>query len=152
MANSVFQFSGQSVANLSPPQSFQTFQAGVGNPPPTPDRIAAGAANAGAALVYPSDRPKYFMHFLINKYTRVSLTEVGTLEPWAGGPNEIVLPLSEGLADNLEGRWEARPLPWVIGGVLEAVQGLKQQNLLSMQQQDAQNRLQAGRNAAIGAL
>jgi hypothetical protein len=94
------------------------------NPPRSAEHIA-GAATAASTLMYPHDTPKYYMHFGIYEYDRPSFTAVGSFNPWKGGSNEILMPLSESLQDNLEEKWEDKPIPWVIGGAAELLQGLK---------------------------
>jgi len=54
-------------------------------------------------LVYPADRPKYYLQFDIHNYSRNSLQEVGTLGP---ALKTIVLPLSANLTDLTSEKWD----------------------------------------------
>ncbi|HYT43467.1 MAG TPA: hypothetical protein VEP90_14105 [Methylomirabilota bacterium] len=131
---SPLQFTGQSNAPLQLPEvtvspgasgsNFSAFQSGTGTPPPSPDHISGAASSIGAWLQYPLDTPKYYMTFDIKEYSRHDLLTIGTLFPWGNGPNFIVMPLSEGLNDTLEARWEPKPIPWIVGGAVDAFMGL----------------------------
>jgi hypothetical protein len=115
---------GQSNANIPMPTAnkLATRIGGLSSLPPTPEHIAASSEQN--TLVYPSDRPKYFMNFGIYDYSRDGLLEVGTLNPWTGGSNQILLPLAETLVDQLEARWEEAEIGWMVGGVAESLKGI----------------------------
>src|SRR6266550_5016250 len=155
---SPLQFTGQSIVPLpevrvSPGASggnFSAFQSGTGTPPPSPDHIS-GALSPFTGLQYPLDQPKYFMLFDIFKYSRQDLLTIGKLERWGGGPNSIVMPLSEGLSDTLEARWEQKAIPWIVGGIVEAISGLRQQDLLSKTDEAKIKRGEALANGLKGA-
>lgn len=63
-----------------------------------------GPIGAGwTQLVYPADRPKYYLKFDIYNYKRADLLHVGDL----GNPlTSIVLPLSSNLVDATQERWQ----------------------------------------------
>jgi len=88
------------------------------NLPPSFDHINP-AAQGG--FVYPVDRPKYFMVFNIFDYHRESLMSIGSLNSWSRGPPQIVLPLSERLIDNFEGKWNEEPIGFVLGAATDSV-------------------------------
>ena len=122
--------SGQSNAPIQLPEVTVSGGQGrplnVGTPPPSFDHIASvGNENAGP-LIYPVDRPKYFMNFSIFDYSRASLTELGQLTPWSGGTNQIIMPLSEALVDNLQANWVEQPLGLVGKGIEFAFKGIQQ--------------------------
>jgi hypothetical protein len=68
-------------------------------------------ATGGELLVYPSDRPKYYLQFDIYNYKRASLQSVGTL---GNAISTIVLPLSANLSDANSVKFGDTPLG--IGG------------------------------------
>jgi hypothetical protein len=119
---------GQSNSNIPIPKvnRLGARVGGTSSLPPSFDHINVTPA-VSQTLVYPSDRPKYFMQFGIFDYKRDSLMEVGTLNPWKGGSNDICLPLSETLVDTLEAKWEEQAINWMVGGLSEAIKSFSEQ-------------------------
>jgi hypothetical protein len=77
-----------------------------GNTPKNVIQPIAGGALSNL-VVYPSDRPKYFMQFDIHEYTRQRLQEVGRLGP---ALQTVALPLSSNLVDITSQEWKDTPI------------------------------------------
>jgi len=109
-------FAGQSIAQITGSnQPVTTSQFRVSGPPPTPDHIAA--TGGGGTLMYPSDRPKYFMQFDVFDYKRAGIQQMALLSP----RGSIVLPLSEHLMDSLEAKWQEEPIGFVAGAAADNI-------------------------------
>src|ERR1700752_4925485 len=80
----------------------------VGTGRSDPAKIVSTQSQTTTPLVYPSDRPQYYMRFDIINYSRANLNSVGALKP-ASGPaykdgNSIILPVATKL-EALHSTW-----------------------------------------------
>jgi hypothetical protein len=109
MPANTFITSDQSNTPIAPPLPSGTSTGGVnsGNNPQDIIKPIAGAGGSGPILVYPSDRPKYYMQFDIYKYTRATLMSVGTL---GSALSTIVMPLSANTNDATSVNWQDTPV------------------------------------------
>src|SRR5689334_18219826 len=71
------------------------------------DIIKPITGGIGNMLMYPSDRPKYYMRFDVYNYKRETLQSIGTL---GNAISTIVLPLSANINDTTSVKWEDTPL------------------------------------------
>jgi hypothetical protein len=95
------------------------------------DSIKPVNAASGNLLVYPSDRPKYYLQFDIYNYKRQNLLEIGSL----GQPIQtIALPLSDSLIDVTSANWKQDEIGlggWFFNKGLEALNGIPTINSLN---------------------
>src|SRR5262245_7106146 len=93
-------------------------------PPTRPgDRVSPVNQIQATSLVYPLDRPKYYIAFDIYNYGRQSLLEVGKLDR-ANGINQIILPLPSAIQDMNAVRWEDNvDLGMLTGAAADAIAG-----------------------------
>jgi hypothetical protein len=68
-----------------------------------PSEVIGPIGGGPTQLIYPADRPKYFMKFDIHEYSRANLIEVGKLGPVL---SSIVLPMASNLTDVTSARWD----------------------------------------------
>lgn len=85
--------------------------------------------NSSGFLRYPLDTPKYILTFTISKYSRSSISSVGTFQTAPGYP-AIILPLPEQLVDLDAVNWEEYALGTLAGATVSgAVNQASQGNL-----------------------
>ncbi|SRR6266568_5648922 len=118
--------SDQSTTELPPVVVTASPPTGAGD---NPGDVIGPLGGATTQLVYPSDRPKYFMKFDVYEYSRATLLEVGTLGPVL---SSIVLPLPADLTDLNQVDWLDTPIG--VGGFAfnEAAKALRGITMNSM--------------------
>lgn len=90
-----------------------------------PQDVVKNNATAGGSLIYPSDRPKYYMQFDIMNYSRESLNSIGTLSPVSSGAypdgGTVVLPIAQTMRDVHQVYWDDKfPVGTTAGALVDA--------------------------------
>jgi hypothetical protein len=121
--SNLLQARGMSDARIAAPSNPPRRSVAIGDsPPPASHIVARGMDNA---VIFPQDKPKYYIDFKIYNYRRESLMKIGELTAATDlATNHIILPMSEHVVDDMSARWEEKNIGWIIGGATEMFKGV----------------------------